>query len=376
VRDEDKSKEELIRELAELRKQFASLDSLKDSMRRIEEEMEIALEAATEEKSKSEGIISAIGDGISIQNRNFRVLYQNEIHKNIVGGDKKGEYCYKAYAFQNHVCPGCPVTLTFTDGRIHSMEKKTTGLTETKYIEIKASPLLDSSGNIVAGIEVVRDITERKRIEESLLESETRYRMLFESAGDAIFILDAEGDHSGRIVAANQAAAKMHDYTVQELTSMNIQDIDTEEAAREAPDRIRRMLNGEWIKAEITHQKKDGSIFPVEISAGLLGLGQHRYILAIDRDISDRKQAEQEREKLIKDLQAALDSIKTLRGLLPICAWCKKVRDDRGYWKKVEEYVEEHSEAMFTHGICPECFKKNDPELYDKVFGKKGEDRE
>ncbi|MDD5474250.1 MAG: PAS domain S-box protein [Candidatus Methanoperedens sp.] len=136
-----------------------------------------------------------------------------------------------------------------------------------------------------------------------LQESEKRYRMLFESAGDGIFILDAEGEETGRIVAANQAAADMHGYTVNELLTLNITDLDTPEAAREAPDRIRRMLNGERIKTEITHRKKDGAVFPVEISAGLLELGNHKYIFAIDRDITLRKQAEEEIKKYARELE-------------------------------------------------------------------------
>jgi hypothetical protein len=72
----------------------------------------------------------------------------------------------------------------------------------------------------------------------------------------------------------------------------------------------------------------------------------------------ERKALEKEREKLITELQDALANIKTLRGLLPICAWCKKIRDEKGYWKRVEDYIEEHSEALFTHGICDECLQK------------------
>jgi len=57
-----------------------------------------------------------------------------------------------------------------------------------------------------------------------------------------------------------------------------------------------------------------------------------------------------------------------LKGLIPICAWCKKIRDDKGYWKKVETYIEEHSDASFTAGICPKCLHKEDPATYEEVF--------
>jgi PAS domain S-box-containing protein len=213
-----------------------------------------------------------------------------------------------------------------------------------------------------------KDIAERKNAERAVMESEKRYRMLFESAGEAIFILEGEGKKAGRIVAANRSAAEMHGYSVEELLSLRISDLDAPEAAQKVRSRIRRILKGEWIKAEINHLKKDGTMFPVEINAGLLELGNHKYVLAFDRDITKRKLAEQEREKLIVKLQDALEKIKTLRGLLPMCAWCKKIRDDKGYWNKVEDYLREHSDATFTHGICPECLKKVSPETYDEKF--------
>ena len=80
------------------------------------------------------------------------------------------------------------------------------------------------------------------------------------------------------------------------------------------------------------------------------------------RDSTERKRAEEEREKLIRELQDALANVKTLRGLLPICAYCKKIRDDKGYWNRLESYIRDHSGAEFTHGICPECLKKLYPD--------------
>ncbi|MCJ7541804.1 MAG: PAS domain S-box protein, partial [Desulfobacterales bacterium] len=124
-------------------------------------------------------------------------------------------------------------------------------------------------------------------------ESEKRYRMLFESAGDAIFILEAEGENAGKIIAANPAAAEMHGYSLDEMLKLNIvTDLDGPDAAVQAPDRIKRMHAGEWISAENTHRRKDGTVFPVEISAGLFEVDGHKYILAFDRDISERKKME------------------------------------------------------------------------------------
>ncbi|MBI5374703.1 MAG: response regulator [Candidatus Schekmanbacteria bacterium] len=78
----------------------------------------------------------------------------------------------------------------------------------------------------------------------------------------------------------------------------------------------------------------------------------------------ERKRIEEEKEKLIKDLRDALGKIKTLSGMLPICASCKKIRDDKGYWNQIESYLRDHSEAEFSHGICPECAEKFYPDYY------------
>jgi PAS domain S-box-containing protein len=201
-------------------------------------------------------------------------------------------------------------------------------------------------------------VEEQTRMADVLAESENRYRTLFEHAGDAIFILESKGENAGRIVTANKAAATMHGYTVKELSGMKIRDLDTVDAATESKGLIRKILDGEWVNTELRHRRKDGMEFPVEVSAGLLEYGGHAYILAFDRDITERRQIEEGREKLIRELREALENIKTLKGLLPICASCKKIRDDTGYWNQIETYIATHSEAEFSHGLCPVCVEK------------------
>ena len=86
------------------------------------------------------------------------------------------------------------------------------------------------------------------------------------------------------------------------------------------------------------------------------------------RNIDERLKVEKERETLIGELKKALSEVKKLSGLLPICSVCKKIRDDRGYWKQIESYIMEHSEAEFTHGICLECVRELYPDIdfYDE----------
>ncbi len=167
-----------------------------------------------------------------------------------------------------------------------------------------------------ANNQLQQEVAERKRAEEGLRESEKRYRMLFEKAADAIFMLEAEGPEEGKIVAANQAAAEMHGYRIDELLDLNIKDLATPDVAKEASSRIKRILEGEWVNTEISHRRRDGTIFPLEMSAGLLELGNRKYILALDRNIEERKKAEEEKKRLEAQLQHAqrMESIGTLAG--------------------------------------------------------------
>jgi len=81
-----------------------------------------------------------------------------------------------------------------------------------------------------------------------------------------------------------------------------------------------------------------------------------RVIYSVARDITERKQAEEERERLLGELQAALAEVRTLRSFLPICSYCKSIRDDENYWQSVEAYISKHTNTQFSHGICPACY--------------------
>ena len=90
-------------------------------------------------------------------------------------------------------------------------------------------------------------------------------------------------------------------------------------------------------------------------------------LLARVRTQLDLKKSRDSEKRLIAELQQALHDVKTLSGLLPICASCKKIRDDHGYWQQAEEYISDKSDAKFSHSLCPDCIKKLYPELVDKL---------
>ena len=303
MRDEDKAKEQLIGELAEIRHRA---DALRAEHSRIEKVMRMAIEISNEEKAKTDAIIAAIGDGISIQDRDFKVLYQNEVHKNLMG-DRKGEYCYKAYANNAQVCPGCPVAGSFVDGRIHVFEKAARREESDFCVEIKASPLRDSDGQIVAGIEVVRDITERKKAEEALFSAESKFRNLVEQSLIGIYII-----RDDRFVYVNPKFAEIVGYTQEELlSSVKVMDLILEEDRELVAENVSKRLRGEVQSIHYTFRgiRKDGTVVDVEVQGTVTSYDGKRAIIGSLLDISMRRKMEYELQKAQK-----LESLGVLAG--------------------------------------------------------------
>jgi PAS domain S-box-containing protein len=146
---------------------------------RKERALRRALGEAAAERARAEDVLEGIGEAISIQDRDMTVVYQNRMHKERYG-EHVGETCYEVYAGVDRVCEGCPVAATLMDGRYHLLEKSAVRDGRTMHLEIAASPLRNAGGDVIAGIEVVRDITERRLAEEELVESRRLYRDLVE----------------------------------------------------------------------------------------------------------------------------------------------------------------------------------------------------
>jgi hypothetical protein len=123
---------------------------------------------------------------------------------------------------------------------------------------------------------------------------------------------------------------------------------------------LERVGRGEQIRhLETTQRRKDGATVEVSLSVSPVrnGAGEIIGVSTIARDIGEQKRAERDRERMLVELQSLLGEVKTLTGLLPICSYCKKIRDDKGYWNQIEHYIGKHSRANFTHSVCPACAK-------------------
>lgn len=137
------------------------------------------------------------------------------------------------------------------------------------------------------------EISERRQAEEALRDSEERFHSLFNLASDCILLLDPSAKNGSIITDANISACAMHGYAKEELIGRPIGFLDAPEGTRSGPDIIQRLMEGQAATFEINHIRRDGSIFPVEVSARMIHLGGKPYILAIDRDISERKRTEE-----------------------------------------------------------------------------------
>ncbi len=253
-------------------------------------------------------------------------------------------------------------------------------LHENEYVRYEDMPLETKDGRIlnvefISNVYVVeshkviqcniRDITERKRAEAAL----NKLSRAVEQSPVSIVITDLDG----AIEYVNPKFVQITGYSLEEAIGKNPRILKSGEKPPEEYKQLWDMITSgsEW-QGEFHNKKKNGELYweSAIISPIMDVRGIITHFLAVKEDITLRKEAEAEREKLISELKAALAEVKTLSGLIPICASCKKIRDDNGYWQQVESYIQRHSEAKFTHGLCPDCMLKLYPDyMIDKQKG-------
>ena len=227
------------------------------------------------------------------------------------------------------------------------------------WIDVLITPM----GNTLRGYLVqIQDITKSKLMEAELQESEARWRFALEGSGNGVWDWNTV---TNRVFFSEQWKA-MLGYDEKE-----IDDTLNEWDSRVHPDDkdavhadIEAHLSGQTAFYQNEHRVlcKDGSYKWILDRGKVIEWtndGKPLRVIGTHSDISDRKRVEIERERLIAELKAASAEIKSFSGLLPICSVCKKIRDDKGYWRQIEAYIEEHSEVDFSHSICPECIKKH-----------------
>lgn len=213
---------------------------------------------------------------------------------------------------------------------------------------------------------IIHDISDRKRIESEQKKAEAALRESerslvraeeFARFGHWEFSLD------DKVMRASAGATRIYGFTHDQIPLTDIQRCAVPEDRPFLDAALRNLIEGHApydVEFRI-RRASDGATVAVHSRAEYDA--ESRKVFGVVQDITERKQIETERESLILQLQSAIEHIKTLKGIVPICASCKKVRDDKGYWQQVEAYLSRHTDVRFSHGICPDCLKTHYPEF-------------
>jgi two-component system, cell cycle sensor histidine kinase and response regulator CckA len=226
------------------------------------------------------------------------------------------------------------------------------------WVNVNMTVIRDADGLPARTIATIEDITERRQAEDKL----RQLSRAVDQSPSSIVITDPAGD----IEYVNPKFIELTGYTLAEVLGKNPRVLKSGEKSPEAYRELWQTITAgkEW-RGEFHNKKKNGELYweSASISPIRDRAGRVTHYVAVKEDITARKQTEAERDQLIQDLQNALANVKALSGLLPICDWCKKIRDDKGYWSQVESYLEKNSEATFTHSLCPDCSKAHFPDM-------------
>lgn len=193
------------------------------------------------------------------------------------------------------------------------------------------------------------EIKEEMRFSESLINSLPGVMYLF--------------DQSGNFKRWNKNFEKVAGYPIEQMVLMSPLDFIAAEDRSRVEEAINKVFRDGWVDVEAGFLTQDGQVLPYLFTGYCFTQDSLNYLVGIGLDISDRVRVEREKEDLIASLQESLKKVKMLSGFLPICASCKKIRDDEGYWNQIEWYIREHSEVEFSHGICPDCARRLYPTL-------------
>ena len=231
----------------------------------------------------------------------------------------------------------------------------------------------ESKKQLLEEIERLRNKVERLEAEKEklsrILPKIQDYHTLLENVVNDLPFWFSVKDRQGDYLMVNRKMAEAHGISVTEFISQKKM-----ETAKLHPGGLSAMVQRD-MQVLATGQRLEVSEYPVNTKEGLRWRrlvkipwrnekGVIIGIISWSEDITERKYADEERDRLLGDLQAALLEIRTLSGILPICAHCKKIRDDEGYWNRLEDYIESHSQAQLSHGVCPECARILYPEIY------------
>ena len=324
-------------------------------------ESKISELALKKSEAEHRNFLNTLNDAVICSNMNGDIIFLNSYAKKIFNcrdeeilGTKIARFCPKDLIDEQKQL----INKVIKNGYIGAIRTERLRFDGSRIpVEISLQLSLDENGDPQGCNAVIRDISDRIRQEELIVKTQEKLKYILDSLPD--MILEVNSDM--KIIWANKSALDLNPHAIGQN-------------CYEAFPGNKEICDGCYCaKAFKSNQIESGIMYqPSSKTAGEsywenfgipLNNDEGLTILEVSRNITDRVHAEKEKEKLIKQLQSALNDVKQLSGLLPICAHCKKIRDDNGYWNQIEAYLTRHSDAKFSHGICQECAKKYYPDL-------------
>jgi PAS domain S-box-containing protein len=376
MNDENKTKEQLLNEIAALKKRVAELETAHGENRRAELANKQIESDQNQSKQMLQLILDTIPQRVFWKDRNFSFIGCNKSFAKDAGlkdpseiiGKNDFELGWKDVA-QLYRTDDREVMETDTP-KLNFEEPQIAPDGSQLWLRTNKVPLHDQSGKVIGILGTYQDITKLKQAEEELRYERNLLRTVIDNLPDGIYIKDL----NYRKTLTNRA--DVHNMGLQsEADALGKDDYESfpKELAEGfyADDKIVIQTGQPIINREEYVIDKNGQKHFLLTTKLPFRDEQNKIIglIGIGRDITERKHADEERERLITELQNAVADIKVLSGLVPICANCKKIRDDKGYWTQLEAYIQAHSQARFSHGVCPDCMKK----LYPDFILKKNE---
>ena len=328
------------------------------------------IEAALLEREELyRSLISASPDAICVTNLHGSIMYVSSKALEMFGIAKMdgivNRNIFEWIAPELHQKAQASMQQTLNQGHSRGQEFTLVRKDGSQFIgEINASVFRNADGEPSGIILVTRDITTRKLAEEALSQKTALLEAQLNSSIDGVLVVDDQGKkilQNQRTVELWKIPQEIADNPDDQMQVNHVMNLTKD------PDQFVRQVkylyehHNESSRGEI--ELKDGTILD-RYSAPVIGKdGRHYGRIWSFRDITERKRVEEEREILIRELQNALAEVKVLSGLVPICSNCKKIRDDSGFWNQLESYIQKHSQAKFSHGICPDCMAQLYPDI-------------
>ncbi len=325
-------------------------------------EIKNAEQEVRDQQKKTEKLLGGLPDMVYIYSTKRGAIYWSEKVSDILGFNPD-ELIINPYRWRNSILPeyteevekaikqdnyDIQYQIRDNTGNIHWLRDRAFNI-EQKGDE-----------RIIYGI--ATDITSEHALLEDIKRSNELLKTAEELAGLGSWELEV---HTDRWTLSDNWRS-LHGIEMNEFDSISLLEIAPEEDKPKIEEAFRTaMKDGCYDIEHRIIRKNTGEIRDVRAYGRVIFdiHGKPSIMRGIVIDITEQKKADRKREELIEDLQSALAHVKTLKGLIPICASCKKIRDDDGYWHQVESYIKEHSEATFSHGICPDCMQELYPGL-------------